>query len=83
MAKSIKIVERKLGRENALGLAIEGRKRDEIHIDPRQDTKERMDTEIHEKLHLIFPDWPEKKVAATARKLTKYLWSLKYRKVLF
>ena len=88
MAKPTKVIERKLQRhagdkknEAILGLAYLGDKFDEVHIDPRQPPKEKMDTELHEKLHIIFPDWEEKAIRALSRKLSSYLWKLKYRKI--
>ena len=78
MAKSIKVIERKMGREKAVGMAFE---HDEIHIDPRQTAKEECDTYIHEVIHLIFPNWKERKVAATARKISSFLWKQGFRRV--
>jgi len=74
-----KVVIRKLGKEKAYGQAFTDKNL--IEIDPRQKPKTLLDTEIHEFLHIRFPDWSESKVIKEARILTKYLWKLKYRKI--
>lgn len=74
-----KVVIRKLGKEKALGQAFI--KENLIEIDPRQKPKTLLDTEIHEFLHIRFPDWSESKVKNEARILRNYLWKLKYRKI--
>lgn len=78
--KKIDIRLRKLRREKAVGLSWE--EDNLIELDPRQHPKDFLDTAIHEYLHLIFPDWDEKKVKVTANKLSKFLWKLKYRQVI-
>jgi hypothetical protein len=78
--KPPKVVVKKLGREKALGIAYTDH--NEIHIDPRhRNAKSRLDTEIHEFLHIRFPDWSETKVMKEARAMREFLWGLKYRKV--
>ena len=74
-----KIIERKLGKEKLFGQAFH----DEniIEIDPRQTPSEYLDTLIHEKLHLIFPNWSEEKVTKTANELSVFLWDINYRQV--
>lgn len=75
-----KIVIRKLGREKAMGQAHA--EKNLIEIDPRHKTaKDRLDTEIHEFLHIRFPDWSESKVIKETRALRNFIWDLKYRKV--
>ncbi len=80
-----KVVEKKLGRNQAVGLAFnekkDGKRLGEIHIDPRQTNLDYFDTLIHEKLHMMHPSWSEKKVATEATQLAKFLWRNKYRKV--
>lgn len=79
-SKPPKVVIRKLGREKALGIAYTDH--NQIHIDPRQKiAKNRFDTEIHEFLHIRFPDWSETKVRKEAKAMRDFLWGLKYRKV--
>lgn len=75
----ITIVEKLLGREGVVGLAYQGEGL--IEIDPRQTSKEYMDTVIHESLHMFFPDWTERKVLTNAKKLTAILWKYGYRRV--
>jgi hypothetical protein len=77
--RDIRIITRKLGREKAYGLAhIEEKV---IEIDPRQKPKTLLDTELHEFFHIRHPEWSESKVCREARAATKFLWSLKYRKI--
>lgn len=74
-----KVVIRKLGKEKAYGQAFV--KENLIEIDPRQKPKTLLDTEIHEFLHIRFPDWSETKVKKEAKILRDYLWKLNYRKI--
>lgn len=83
-----KVIEKKLGRNQAVGLAFndkndpkEKKQFGEIHIDPRQTSLDYFDTLIHEKLHMMHPSWSEKKVATEATQLAKFLWRNKFRKV--
>lgn len=78
--RKIKIQEKKLGREKAYGMCYEGK--NEIIVDPRQDSKEYMNTVIHESLHVLFPDWSETKVIKISNTLTNTLWECDYRKIL-
>lgn len=77
--KKSKVIVRKLGRQKAFGMADD--KKQIILIDPRQRSKAYLGTLIHEKLHLLFPDWSETKVAKTERELKNFLWENGYRKV--
>ena len=65
--KNIKVIERPLGREKALGLAWVGENK--IEIDGRLKSKEYLDTLIHEMLHIYNPTWPETRVAQTATEM--------------
>ena len=74
----IQIVERKLGRERAYGLAWT----DElIEVDPRQKPRDYLGTVIHEALHQVFPEKSESEVARCASTLTRLLWGVGYRRV--
>jgi hypothetical protein len=74
----IQIVERKLGRERAYGLAWP----DElIEVDPRQKPRDYLGTVIHEALHQVFPEKSESEVARGASTLTRLLWGIGYRRV--
>jgi len=73
----IQIVERKLGRERAYGLAWT----DElIEVDPRQTPRDYLGTVIHEALHQVFPEKSESEVARGASTLTRLLWGIGYRR---
>jgi hypothetical protein len=78
MAKSVKVRERKLGRERAYGLYHE---EGLIEIDPRIDPKNYLRVLIHEYLHHYFPSWVEKKVDTVSTDLGEFLWTHSYRKV--
>ena len=75
-----KIVNRKLGKHKADGLAyIED---NEIHLDTRMAGKRHFNVTIHEYLHILFPEWSETKVKTTANKLSSFLREQNYRKVI-
>lgn len=75
----VRIIERKLGREKALGLAYQGI--GIVEIDPRQCERERLDTLVHELLHLLEPEWTEERVEASAAWLAQILWRQGYRRI--
>jgi hypothetical protein len=75
--KHPKVTERKLGREKAMGLADFETK--SIEVDPRQTSKDMLDTLIHEWWHIEFPNDKEKRVAAKSKKLANFLWKHKVR----
>lgn len=79
MAKSVKVKERKLGRERAYGLYHENGL---IEIDPRIAPQEYMRVLIHEYLHHYFPGWTEEKVDESSIALSNFLWDNSYRKIL-
>jgi hypothetical protein len=82
--KKTKVIEVKLGRHRVQGKGVYGfalKDKNKILIDPRQKGRTYMDTLIHEKLHLIFPDWSESRVIKAARELTNVLWNHSYRRV--
>ncbi len=76
----IKVVERKLGKEKAWGQQWPGDHL--IEIDPRQDSKDFLDTLIHETIHELFPNASEKTVERAAATLTKVIWKCRYRRVM-
>ena len=83
-SKKTKIVEMKLGRHSIQGRSVYGfalLDSNKILIDPRQRGRAYMDTIIHEKLHLLFPEWSETKVIKTSKELTTLLWNHAYRRV--
>lgn len=75
--KPPEVIETKLGRQRAAGMSLGG----VILVDPRQDSKEYLDTLIHEGLHEYFPHMSEAEVAKAARFLTRIVWIQGYRKV--
>lgn len=79
MSRKIKIRERKLGREKALGQCWIGRNL--VEIDPRQDSKEYLNTTIHEVLHALFPDMTEPCVNWAAGNIARALWGKNYRRI--
>jgi hypothetical protein len=76
---SIKVVERKLGREGALGQCFQGERY--VEIDPRQEAQERLDTLIHETLHVLLPFRSEPFIEKAAATLTRVLWKQRYRRI--
>lgn len=68
----IRVVEKHLGREKAFGQAWTEDKL--IEIDPRQNSKDMLDTLIHEWWHVEFPTATETQVANKSKKLAKFLW---------
>lgn len=79
MAPRLKVQERKLGRENALGLAWKGSGL--IELDPRLKGRQRLEVLVHESLHHLFIDASEETVDATGRKIAALLWAQGYRRV--
>jgi hypothetical protein len=79
MPPRIKITERKLGKEQAVGMAHHGENM--IEIDPRQRSRDRLDTVCHEVIHLLEPDLPEDQVILRANVLSDTLWRDRWRRV--
>jgi hypothetical protein len=75
----IRVVDRKLGKERALGQAHHGENL--IELDPRQKSRERLDTITHEVLHLIAPHLSEEIVSGHANTLSDVLWRDQWRRV--
>lgn len=78
-SNKIEVIERRLGREGCDGLAWLGENK--IEIDPRQDSKEYMDTCIHESLHIIWEDIKESEIRIAAKRITDVLWRQGFRKI--
>jgi len=53
----------------------------EIEIDPRQDSKEYLNTLTHEMLHCILPDLSEKSITKMANIITDEIWKKRYRRI--
>ena len=75
--KTIKIVEIKLGRQKAAGQYWKNK----IEIDPRQDSKDYLDTLIHEMLHHECPWLDEMAVRKIAPAISKVVWKQGYRRI--
>lgn len=80
------IVFRKLGKQTADGQAHHPLYQETITLphlilecDPRQKGRMRLETLIHEALHLAVPALPEKVVSYAARYVARVLWHLQYR----
>jgi hypothetical protein len=73
----IKIFYRKLGKEQALGLAFKDTR--VIHIDSRLQGLEKLTVLIHEIMHVQQPKWAEIKVEGNAKELAQLLWENKIR----
>jgi hypothetical protein len=74
-----KVVERKLGREKAVGQFIHEQLL--IEIDPRQHSRDRLGTVVHEVLHFLFPRLPEIKIIHAERAIADALWTDRYRRI--
>jgi hypothetical protein len=81
LPRTLKIRDRKLGKEKALGQAIAP---DLIEIDPtKNNSRERLDTVCHEALHLLLPDEPEVRIIALANRMSDLLWRDRWRRIEF
>ena len=76
----IKVVERKLGRERAWGQQWPGDRL--VEIDPTQDSKNYLDTLIHETLHELLPRSSEETIEKCAATLTAVIWKCRYRRIM-
>jgi hypothetical protein len=77
-----KVIERKLGRYKAYGIIPAPlSKKSRIEIDPRPSPRCYLNTLIHEKLHILFPELSERAINAAAGQLAELLWENNYRKV--
>lgn len=78
--KQPKVYFRKLGRENADGQATDEGRKQYIEIDSRLKGRRLLDTFIHERIHLLFPELSEDAVEEKSSILMDFLWSHGYRK---
>ena len=74
----IKVIYKKLGREQAHGIAESD---GIIYIDPRLRGRKELEILIHETYHLLQPEASENEVIKKSVVLTKLLWRMGYRKV--
>jgi len=77
--KKIKVVVKKLGREGAFGQADFDT--GVIEVDPRQDSKEMLDTIVHETLHLLNRSWKESRIKKQTKSIARALWKSGYRRI--
>lgn len=75
--KKTKVIERHLGKEKALGIAHIGANK--IEIDTRLRKKKYLEILLHEKLHLLNPEWSETKILKHSKELATFLWDNHYR----
>jgi hypothetical protein len=78
MAWRIKIIYRKLGREQAYGVSSSD---GVIEIDSRIRSKKHLEVLIHEVLHILQPSDSEDDIIKKSVTLTKILWKEGYRRV--
>ena len=74
----IKIIYKKLGREQAHGIAESD---GNIYLDPRLKGKKHLEIMIHEVLHILNPNDTELAIIKKSITLTKVLWKEGYRRV--
>ena len=74
----IKIIYKKLGREQAHGIAESD---GNIYLDPRLKGKKHLEILLHEVLHLLYPNDSELAIIKKSITLTKVLWKEGYRRV--
>jgi hypothetical protein len=74
----IKIVYRKLGKEQAYGIASSD---GVIEIDERLRSKKHLEVLIHEILHILNPKDSENTIIKKSVTLTKILWKEGYRRI--
>ena len=79
MAKSFKVIESKLKRHKAYGLAHLDD--NTIEIDERLEGRKKLEIIIHECLHLLNTEWEEDKVVEQSKRICVTLWKLNYRQV--
>ena len=77
-----KVVYRKLGREQAWGMAIHDGRTGEIFIDPRLSPRRELEVICHEQLHISLPNLSEREIDRLGKEVSDTLWRLNFRKVL-
>ena len=75
----IKIVLRKLGREQALGLCWKDK--DLVEIDDRLDNRWTLKVLVHELLHAVCKEMSETDVERRSRKMAEGIWRMGYRRI--
>jgi hypothetical protein len=67
------------GRAEGWAYIPEGRGTGKVLIDNRLKNRVRLEVELHEALHCIFPQMSEQTITEGAKDLSKVLWHLGYR----
>jgi len=80
LPKTIRLRERKMLRESAVGMAHYG-KVPLIEIDPRLGQKERLATLVHELAHIVFPDLTESQTIQVEQRLASVIWKDGWRRL--
>ena len=80
LPRVIRLTEKKLGRELAVG-QVEYGTIPHVMVDPRQVSSERLDTVIHEVVHVIFPDMEEDLVIKVSNRLASVVWGDGWRRI--
>lgn len=75
----MKVINRKLGKEKAYGLAHLDS--NTIEIDTRLKPKHKLEITIHEALHILYPMESESAIVRKSKRLCAVLWNEGYRKV--
>lgn len=82
-----KVIYKRIPRkEDAVGIAYNDRINDPkrkvgtIEIDPNQTPLKILDCEVHEFIHMKYPEIPEESVLKMGSRIAKFLWGLGYRK---
>jgi len=76
--KQPNIVDKELD-DNVLGYAYQ--KEFEIEIDPRQNSREYLNTLIHEMLHCFLPNLSEKSIIKLSTIMSDEIWKRRYRRI--
>lgn len=77
--KPIKIIERKLGKEQAYGQAYKENRI--IELDKRLSHPYRLEVIVHELLHVAYPWMTEEQVEDGAPQIAEALWRDRYRRI--
>lgn len=83
-----KVIYKKIPqKENAVGFAYNDKIKDPkkklgtIEIEKNQTPLNILDTEIHELIHMYYPEIPEQSVLQMGSRISRYLFKLGYRKL--
>jgi hypothetical protein len=52
-----------------------------IELDPRQSSQDRLDTLIHEAVHIIWPEYDEETVIKVANRISSLVWEDNWRRI--